>query len=132
MLVDAVYAQAVEHVERSHPLGVTLGQVVVHGYDVYTVTGQGVEEYGEGSHEGLTFTGCHFGNLAFVQYDTTEELYVVVYHVPGNFITACHPMVFVDGLVAFDADKVLGSSQLAVEVIGRYGDFFVLRETACR
>ena len=133
VFVDAVHAQAMEHVERSHPLGVTLGQVVVHCHYMYAVTGQGIEEYGEGSHEGFSFTGCHFGNLTLVQHDAAEELYVVVYHVPGNFVTTRHPVVLVDGLVALDADKVLGGGQLAVEVVGRNHDFFIFRETAgCR
>ena len=64
--VDAIHAQAVEHIERAHPFGVTFCQIVVHGYYVHAVSGQCVEEYGQGGHQGLTFTGCHFRNLAFV------------------------------------------------------------------
>ena len=46
VLVDAVDAESMEHVERSHPLGVTLGQIVVDGDDVDAVACQGVQEDG--------------------------------------------------------------------------------------
>ena len=43
----------------------------------------------------FTFTGRHFSNLTFVQYDTTEQLYVVVDHIPGDFVTTCQPRMVV-------------------------------------
>ena len=74
MLVYAVYGEAVEHVERAHPLRVTLGEVVVHGNNVYALSGKCVEEHGEGCNKGLTLTGSHFRNhtpLVLVGLDTT-------------------------------------------------------------
>ena len=99
---------------------------------MYTVAGQCVQEYRQSSHQCLTFTGRHFGNLAFVQYDTTEQLYVVVDHIPGDFVATCYPMVVIDGLVAVDFHKVVFGSQVTVEVICRYFDRFVFRKTASR
>ena len=46
VLVDAINAQSVEHIERSHPLRVTLSQIVVDSYDVDTITCQCVQENG--------------------------------------------------------------------------------------
>ena len=132
MTVDAVYAESVEHVKRSHPFGVTFCQVVVHGYYVYAVSGQCIQEYGEGSHQGFTFTCCHFGNFTFVQYHATEQLYVIVNHVPHRVVAAGVPMVLPDGFVTFDADKVLGCCQCPVKVSGRHHYFFVFRETLGR
>ena len=132
MLVDTVHTQTVELIERSHPLGVTLGQIVVDRHHVYTVSGQGIEEHRKGSHQGLTFTGSHLGNLAFVQHDTTEELYVIVHHVPRDFGTSRHPVVLIDCLVALDADKVFCGSQFTVEVGCRHLDFSILGKAACR
>ena len=37
MLVNAVYTETMEHIERSHPLGVTLCEIIVHRYDVYAI-----------------------------------------------------------------------------------------------
>ena len=82
------------------------------------VASQGIQEHGEGSHEGLTFTSRHLGNLALVQHDAAEELYVVVHHFPLQIVATSCPVVMVDGFVAVDGDEVLAgvSSQLAVEV----------------
>ena len=99
---------------------------------MYAVVSQGVEEYGQGGDERLTFTRGHFGYLAFMQHDAAEELHVVVYHVPRDLVAACLPVVGVDGLVVLDADKILGGGQLTVEVGGCNHDFLVLREAACR
>ena len=129
MAVDTIHAQSVEHIKRSHPFGVTFGEVIIHGNHVHTVSGQCVEEYREGSHQCFTFTGCHFRNLTFVQNDTTEQLNVVMNHVPYRIIATGIPVVLVDGLVAFNAYKVFGSSQMAVEFSRGYYDFFVFRKS---
>ena len=72
VLVDTVYRQPVEHIQRSHPFGVALRQIIVHRNHVYTVACQCVEEYGQRCHESFTFTRCHFGYLAFVQHYAAE------------------------------------------------------------
>ena len=66
-----------------------------------------------------------------MQNGTSEELYVVVYHVPFHIVSAGNPMVAVDGLVVFYSYKVFCRSQFAVEVIGRHHNLIVLSETSC-
>ena len=131
VLVDTINTQTMEHIERSHPFRVTLCQIVVHGHHVYTVASQGIQEDGEGSHEGLTFTSRHLGNLALMEYGTTEELHVIVDHFPLQIVTAGSPVVMIDSLVAINRDKVfLGiSSQLAIEICSSHNSLFVLCET---
>ena len=129
MAVDTIHAQSVEHIKRSHPFGVTFGEVIIHGNHVYTVSGQCVEEYRESSHQCFTFTGCHFRNLTFVQNDTTEELYIVVNHVPYRIVTTGYPVILIDGLVAFDAYKIFRCSQLAVKIRSGNNDFFIFCES---
>ena len=132
MLIDAVYTQSIEHIERSHPLRVTLGEVVVYRHHVYTVASQCVEEYGQGGHQGLTLTRGHLGYLALVQGDTAKELYIVVYHIPFHLVAAGSPLVVVDGFVAVDGDEVVGGvgSQLAVKIVGRHYGLLVFREAS--
>ena len=147
MLVDAVHRQAVELVERAHPLGVTLGQVVVHRHQVHALSGQCVEEYGQRGHEGLSFARRHLGDVAFAlalaellgrvllaarQHHAAEELAVVVDHVPLQVVASGHPVRGVDCLVAVDGHEILRGGQLAVEVVGRNHDRVVLCEAAGR
>ena len=72
MLVDTIYAQTMEHIERAHPFRVTFSQIIVHGYYMNTVTGQCVQKYRQSSYQCLTFTGRHFGNLTLMQHYATE------------------------------------------------------------
>ena len=132
VLVDAIYRETIEHIERSHPLRVTLSQVIVDSYDVNTIAGQGIQEYRTGTNEGLTLTSSHLGNLALVQNNTTEELNVVVDHFPLEVIATCCPVIVVDSLVTIDGDEVVGwvGCQLTVKVVGCNHSLLVLCETA--
>ena len=131
VLVNAVNAQTMEHINRSVPFGVALGQVIVDRDHVHAVSGEGVEENGKGRDERLTFTRCHLGDFSLMQYSTANQLYVIVNHVPLHVIAAGYPVVLVDGLVAFDAHEVACGGQFAVEIIGSDNEFFVLGEAAC-
>ncbi len=102
VLVDAVDRSTVEHVERPHPLGVALGQVVVDGHHMHAAARERAEEHGEGGHEGLAFTCGHLGDFALSQDDAADELHVVVRHVPLEVVAAGHPVVLPYGLVALD------------------------------
>ena len=108
VFVNTIDAQPVEHIERTHPLRVTLGQIVVDGNHMYAVAGKRIKEDREGSHEGFTFTRSHLSNLAFMKNDAAKELHVVVNHVPHRFVTSRLPVIHVDSLVALDTDEILG------------------------
>ena len=122
-----------EHIERSHPLRVTLSQIVVHCYHMNTITCKCIQEHREGSHKGLTFTSDHLGNLTLMENDTSKQLYIVVYHLPFQVITSCCPVVMIYGLVSIDGDKVLFriSGQFSIKVCGCDDRLFVLCETSC-
>ena len=121
-----------ELIHRTHPLGITTREVVVHSHHMHTLMCQGVEEYGECCHEGLTLTRCHLGDATLVQYDTTKELHIVVYHIPLDDITTRGPLAAVDSLVALDAHQVLTlGCEVAVEVVGSNHHLVVLGKAAC-
>ena len=98
-----------------------------------TIASQGVEEDGEGSDERLTFTRSHLGNLTLMQYGTTEELYVIVYHLPFQIVTTSGPVVMIDGLVTINCNEVMTwvGSQFAVKICCRNNSFFILCEATC-
>ena len=68
------HGQAHEAIDLAHPLGVTLGQIVVHGDDVDALSGQGVQIGGQGGHQGLALAGAHLGDAALVQHDAAHHL----------------------------------------------------------
>ena len=133
MLVNAVYRETVEHIEWSHPLGVTLSQIVVDSHYMHTITRKGVKEHRQGGHKRLTLTSSHLGNLTLVEYCTTEELYVIVNHLPFQVVATSRPVVMIDSLVAIDGDKVLFrvGSQFAVEVSSSHYRLLVLGKASC-
>ena len=132
VLVDTVYAEAVEHVQRAHPLRVTLGEVVIHRDDVDTITREGIEEDRERSDEGLTFPRSHLGDLTLVEDGTPEELHIVVHHIPGDLIAASEPVVLIDSHIILDADEVVADAEVTVEVRSLDADLGVLSEAATR
>ena len=132
MLVDAVDTKTVEHIERPHPFGVTLGQIVVDRHHVNTIARKSIEEDRKGGHKGLSFTRCHFGNLAFVENHATEQLNIVVNHVPLHVVASGHPVIVINGLIVFNGHKVVSSGQRAVEVGSRNHHLAVLGKAASR
>ena len=123
-----------EHIERAHPFRVTLCEVVVHRHHVYAVTCQCIEEHRACSHQCLTLTRRHLGNLTLMQHRTTEELHVIMHHLPLQVIAACSPVVVVYSLVTVYRDEVLLRirCQFTVKVSSSNHRLLVLSETASR
>ena len=72
--------QPEEAMQPAHPLGVAAGKVVINRDDMHALAGQGIEVCRERRHQGLAFTGTHFGDLAVVQHHAADQLHVEVAH----------------------------------------------------
>ena len=88
VMLDATHGQSQESVKRSHPFGVTSGQVIVHRHHMHAAAGQGIQVNRQGGYEGFTFTSRHLGNVSFMQGVTADELYIEVNHFPEHFMAA--------------------------------------------
>ncbi len=130
VLVYAVYAQSVELIKRSHPLGVSLCQIVVNRNHVHTESGKCVQEHWKGRNQGLSFTSCHLGDLALVQNDTSDQLHIVMNHIPGNHISAGHPAVVPDSGITIYLHIIEPCTQVLVKFGGIYPDGLILLESA--
>ena len=67
-------------IDATHPLGVSLGQVVIDGNDVHALAGNGVEVAGQRRNERLALAGLHLGNMTLMKRHGADELYVKVTH----------------------------------------------------
>ena len=147
VLVDAIHAQAVELIKGAHPLRVTLAQVIIDRHNVHSLACKGIEENGKGCNKGLALACRHLGHTtltvaftgllcriltAAVQHYATNQLDVIMHHIPGHFVAAGHPMVHPNGLIAFNADKLLARcGEFAVELRGFHSYFAIFLETPC-
>ena len=93
VLVNAIHAETMEHVNGSHPFRVTLGQIVIDRYHMNTIASQRVKENGKCSGKGLTLSGKHLGDFSLMQHCTSEQLHIKVNHSPLHVVSACYPMV---------------------------------------
>ena len=64
----------------SHPLGITLRQIIVDRDNMNPFSGQRIQVCRKCRHEGLTFTGSHLGNSSLMQDNTTNQLHPVMTH----------------------------------------------------
>ena len=74
-------AQPEEFVNLAHPLGIALGQIIVHSHYVNPMPGQCIEIAGQRGDQRFAFAGLHFGDLALVQNHAADELHVEMPHV---------------------------------------------------
>ncbi len=133
ILIDAIHSQSVEHIERTHPLGVALGEVVVHCYDMHALVRQRIEEHRQRCHQRLTLTGRHLGYLSLVEYHAAYQLHIVVHHIPAHLVAARSPRGMIDSLVAVNIHKVVTAvgSEVFVLLRCRYHNRIVLGKAAC-
>ena len=121
-----------EHVYRTVPFRVTLGEVVVYSHHVNPVAGQRIKEDGQRRHKCFTFTRSHFGDFTLMQNNTTKELNIVVDHVPRYLIATSNPVVLIESFLSFNGDEVVCSGQFAVEVVSCHLYDFVFSKAARR
>ncbi len=70
-----------EAVKLAHPLGIALGQVIIHRDHVDAVTGERIQIDRQRGDQRFTFAGLHFRDLAMVQHHAADQLNVKVAHV---------------------------------------------------
>ena len=140
MFINTIHRQTVEHIERSHPLGVTFGKVVVDCHHVYALVSKRIEEHRQSSHQCFTFTRSHLSDratLLFVIFNrtmknyTTNKLDIIVHHIPHHFVASCSPSVMVDSFVTiyFYEIKACIRRQVAIHLGSSYHNGFILSET---
>ena len=90
-----------------------------------------IEEYRQCCHKGFTLTCCHLGYFTLMKHYATEELHIVMHHIPSNLITACHPCIMIDSLRTIYLHKIESwvCSELLIHFCGRNGDGLILCET---
>ena len=81
LVLEYPHAEPQGVVHRPHPLGVALGQIVVHRDDVRPATGEGIEVGRQRRHQRLPLARGHLGDLALVQHHPADELGVEMAHV---------------------------------------------------
>ncbi len=89
---DDADAHAQRRVDRAHPGGVALGQVVVDGDHVHAFAGQRIQVHRQRRHQGLALAGAHFRNLALVQHHAADQLDIIVAQperAPGSLAHRC-------------------------------------------
>ena len=78
--------------DASHPLRVTLGQIVIYCYNVDALACQGIEICRRSGDQGLSFTGFHLGNTPLMQNNASDKLHRIMLHVQcpsGRFPDNC-------------------------------------------
>src|SRR6185437_6453157 len=129
VLVDTIDCDTQPLEDRPIPFGVAPGEVVVYGDDVHALAGKGIEIGGKRRHQRLAFPRSHLGYLSLMQYRTSDELHVIMHHVPGDRTARRHPGVVVDRLLTVNADMLFLDAQVAVQFGGSGHHLGVLLET---
>ncbi len=75
---DLAYRQPQEPMHPTHPVGVSGGQIVVHGDHVHAAARQRIEVGRQRGDQGLALTGLHLGDIAQMHRRAAHQLDVVV------------------------------------------------------
>ena len=77
---NASHSKTQEGIYLSHPLSVTLGQVVIDGYNVHSLAFQSIKVRRQRSNQSFTFTCLHFGNSSLMKGYTADYLHLEMLH----------------------------------------------------
>ncbi len=132
VFVDTVNSNAQPFENGAIPFLVTTGQVIIHRNYMHPFAGKRIEVRGQGGYEGFTFTRCHLRDLTLVQHNTTDQLYIIVYHVPGHLATGGRPGIFENGFISINGYIVFFYTQVTVHIGGRGNEFSIFFKTAGR
>ena len=67
--------------DLSHPLGITLCQIIIDRYYMDTASGKCVKIRRKRRYECFTFTCLHLGYTALMKDDAADDLHPVVFHI---------------------------------------------------
>ena len=123
VLVDTVHGQTMELVQGTHPFRISTRQVVVDRHHVHAPTGQCIQEHRKRRHQGLALSRLHLGHLASVQGHPTNQLHIVVDHVPGHGCARCGPRLGPKGLVALQPHQISARCNVPVQFRGGHLHF---------
>ena len=116
VLIYAIYRKTVELIERAHPLRVTLGEVIIYGNNVNALAGKRIKKDRERSHQSLSLSCSHLRYHTLMQNNTANKLHIVVHHIPGNQIAACHPLILPYRILALYGNNILGRGKRPVPI----------------
>ncbi len=68
-------------VQGAHPLGITLGEIIVDRDDMDAFTDETVEIHGQRGYQGFPLASFHLGDFPLVQHDATNELHIKMPHI---------------------------------------------------
>ncbi len=127
---NAADGQAKKFVNRTHPLGVARGEVIVDRHEMDAAPGERVEINGQGGDERFAFAGGHFGDAPAVQGVAADELHIERNHLPEQWMLAHDDFRLAFGETAagvFDDSERFG--QDLIERLGQLRFVLNLRES---
>ena len=114
IVIYTFHLQAMELEKRSHPSTVSASQVVVHSNQMYSIASEGVKVKRQGSHQSFTFPCLHLCNFSLVQSNPSNELYIIMYHIPSDRLSSSIPRVFPKGFVSLYAYIIFHRSKFSI------------------
>src|SRR4051812_27679146 len=91
-MIDDTDRKAEKRVNLAHPDSVATGEIVVYGYDVNSLSIQGIEIRRQCGDKSFSLACSHFGNATGVKYHATDELDIkmpLAERAAGSFADNC-------------------------------------------
>ncbi len=114
MLVNTVHRKTVKLKYRPHPFRVAFRQIIVDGHNVNPPSCKGIQKHGKRRYQGFPFSRGHFRDFPLVEDHPSDQLNIVMNHVPNDLISSRHPLIVPNGFITVDNNAVSRSSQITV------------------
>src|SRR5664280_488236 len=131
MLINTIYRQAMEFIDRAHPFRVAFRKVIINCYNMHSPACQSIKENRKSCNNCFSFTGSHLCDLPLMKGNTTNELNIIMDHIPGYLISSGNPLIAPKSFAAVDCYAFPCSSQIPVILSCRDLKYTVLLKSFC-
>src|SRR5574344_200132 len=120
-----------ELVERTHPLRVSFGEIIIYSYYMNTFCRKRIQKYRQSSHKCFTLSCRHLGNFSLVKNNTTNQLNIIVDHVPLYHVSSGHPACLPYCFVSRYHHIIVFCGYVSVKRGSSYFKFLILLKSSC-
>src|SRR3546814_6680188 len=76
--------------------------------------GEGIQVGWTSRYQCFPFPGSHLRDLSLMQYDTADQLHIIMKHIPGDLSTGSKPFILMNCFIALYTYIPFGGGQITV------------------
>ena len=101
-----------------HPCAISFGEIIIYGNQVHSFSRKCVKINRKRRNQCFSFPCMHLSNFTLMKCNTTNQLDVIMNHVPNDRFSSCIPRVGPNRFISFEVDIVVVLRNSSIKLRG--------------